>query len=95
MKWKGSILAATALVITIAVCVTVLIALGKDPSVLLTALIPVVLIFVQSIKTDEVHQDVKKVQEQVNGRMSQLIDSKTLPETVPENPTTAEDGRPI
>lgn len=88
MKWKGSIVAATALVITIAVCVTVLIALGKDPSVLLTALVPVVLLFVQAIKQDAVHQDVKEMQKQVNGRMSQLIDSKTLPEDPAPTDTT-------
>lgn len=90
MKWKGTFLSAAALVITMIVAVTVLIALGKDPSVLLTALIPIVLILVNQVKNDEIHQDLKDVQKNVNGRMSTLIDAKTQPATpdaaTPENP---------
>lgn len=90
MKWKGTFLSAAALVITMIVAVTVLIALGKDPSVLLTALIPIVLILVNQVKNDEIHQDLKDVQKNVNGRMSTLIDAKTQPAApdpaTPENP---------
>lgn len=80
MKWKGSILSVSALVVTMIICITVLIALGKDPSVLLTTIIPIVLILVNQVKTDEVHQDVREIQKNVNGRMSELIEKKTLPE---------------
>lgn len=79
MKWKGSILSVSALVVTMIICITVLIALGKDPSVLLTTIVPIVLILVNQAKTDEVHQDVRDIQQNVNGRMSELIESKTQP----------------
>lgn len=88
MKWKGTIISISALVITMIICVTVLIALNKDPSVLIAALIPIVLILVNQVKMDEVHQDVKQVAENVNGRMSQLIESKTQPDTPDPQPPT-------
>ena len=76
MKYSGTLIA----LVVMTVCVTVLIALGKDPGSLITFAGPAILLLINQIKTDVVHNQVQEVARQVNGRMTDLINKKTLPE---------------
>lgn len=75
-KYSGTLIA----LVVMTVCVTVLIALGKDPGSLITFSGPAILLLINQIKTDAVHDEVQEVARQVNGRMTDLISKKTQPD---------------